>query len=135
MRKSDAVYSILLGLFSGAMVGVVSGLTHRAFQFGLPVGLIGVVLMLIAFVVFNRTIGGRLGLLFGLLALLGVLAAFYFATDDAIILDDLFGMILAGAVVMSGTIALAWPESSTSRFDDEGPESPEPRLESPRQGV
>lgn len=133
---SDRVYAILLGVISGGMVGVVAALTHRALMWGQPVGIAGVVLMLAAFAIFNRLIGERSGLIAGLATLLAVLTWFYMSIPDLIIVPDIYGLILIIAVVLTGAVALAWPESRRSHQSRNGLESvPAPGmwLESPRE--
>ena len=122
MSRSDLVYATILGVISGVMVGVVAALAHRALMWGFPIGLVGVPLMVIAFVTFNRTMGGRLGLAAGIVTLIATLGVFYMATPDSIIVPDAFGMVLGGTVTLTAVLGLAWPESPAShrsRFDDE----------------
>ncbi len=122
MTASDRAYAIALGAISGVMVGVVASLAHRALVWGLPLGLVGVVVMIVAFIVFNRTLGGRLGLAAGLVALIATLTVFSVASPDSIILPDAFGMILGGTATLAAVLGLAWPTSRPShrsRLDDE----------------
>ena len=122
MTASDRAYAIALGAVSGLLVGVVASFTHRALVWGIPFGLAGVIAMVIAFIVFNRTLGGRLGLGAGLVVLVATVVVFSVAESDSIIVPDAFGMILGGTVTVAAVLGMAWPESRPShrsRLDDE----------------
>lgn len=132
---SDRVYALLVGVLSGAIVGVVAVLTHRALYQGLPVGIAGVTLMLAAFAVFTRTICGRAGLFAGLVTIAGILLWFYMSTQDRIIVPDIFGLMLAVAVLVTGGVGLVAPQSRRShesRNDLESGSTAGFSLESPR---
>lgn len=133
---SDRLYALSIGLISGLMVAVVAALAHRASLGGFPVGIVGVVLMILAFVVFARTLCGRAGLLAGSLMMASVLLLFYISVPDQIIVPDLFGLILGSTVVLGSVIGMVWPQSGAShrsRYGDEHDSEPEAWLESARE--